>query len=39
MPSLYDAATNLMKNDNIRKALQSDTAKNSINSTANRLHL
>ena len=34
---LYNAATSQLKNDKIRRALQSDTAKNLVNSTANRL--
>ena len=37
LPSLYNAATSRIKNDKIRRALQSDTAKNLVNSTANRL--
>ena len=37
LPGLYNAATSRIKNDKIRRALQSDTAKNLVNSTANRL--
>ena len=37
LPGLYNAGTSWIKNDKIRRALQSDTAKNLTNSTANRL--
>ena len=37
LPSLYNAATSRIKNDKIRRALQSDTAKNVLNSTTNML--
>ena len=37
LPGLYNAATSRIKNDKIRRGLQSHTAKNLVNSTANRL--
>ena len=37
LPGLYNAATSQIKNDEIRRALQWDTAKNLVNSTANGL--
>ena len=37
LPDLYNSATNRIRNNNIRRALQSDTAKNLVTSTANRL--
>ena len=37
LPGLYNAATSWIKNDKIRRALQSDTVKQLLNSATNRL--
>ena len=37
LPDLYNAATSRIKNDKIRRALQSNTAKHLLNSATNRL--
>ena len=37
LPGLYNAAASRIKNDEIRRALQSDTAKHLLNSATNRL--
>ena len=37
LPDLYNAATNRIKNEKVRKALQSDTAKYLLNSAVNRI--
>ena len=37
LPDLYYAGTNRIKNEKVRKALQSDTAKHLLNSAVNRI--
>ena len=37
LPDLFNAATNRIKNEKVRKALQSDTAKHLLNSAVNRI--
>ena len=37
LPDLYNAGTNRIKNEKVRKALQSDTAKHLLNSAVNRI--
>ena len=37
LPDLYNASTNRIKNENVRKALQSDSAKHLLSSAINRI--